>query len=147
MSKLFDYRSALKASIVAADIGWTDDTILLKRQTDLWNDVATAIQPSKNGAVLHIGVASGESTDDDDLNMEVSIPITIICLPEVQEGATPEEDLWEDLIKHLQGLVVGEESWASRYKFKSFTDLEIEADGGTSYLGRQTIFTKHLIIS
>lgn len=146
MSKLFSYRNALKDSIVAADIGWTEDSIIIKRQGDLWNEVATAISAAKHGAVLHIGVASGESTDDEDLNMDVSVPLTIICLPQVEEDATPEEDLWEDLVKHVHGLELPNESYGWRFKFKGFQDLEVEADGGTSYLARQTTFTKALII-
>lgn len=147
MSKLFDYRTALKTAIVDGDIGWTDDTVLLKRQTDLWNDVASAIQSSKNGAVLHIGVASGKRADDDELNMELSLPLTILCLPQVEEGATPEEDLWEDLVKLVEGMGGSYEPRGWRYKFESFTDLEVDADGEAFYLARQTIFTRTLNLS
>lgn len=148
MSKLFDYREALKTSIVAAGIGWTDETVITKRQTDLWNDVATAIAGEKgNGAVLHIGVASGDSADEDALTMELSVPLTILCRPQVEDGATPEEDLWENLVKHVHGLSLPNEPHGWRYRFKGFQDLEVEADGGTSYLARQTIFTRTLNIS
>jgi hypothetical protein len=144
MSKLYDMRQALADSIIAAGIGWTADTVLIKRQTDLWNDVATSIASSKSGAVLHIGVAEGDSQGADDLEMEVSVPLTILCLPQCEEGATPEEDLWEAMVKHVHDLRLGTDHHAYRFKFKSFSDLEIEADGGTGYLGRQTIFTRRL---
>jgi hypothetical protein len=146
MSKLYDIRAALAASIVAADIGWTADSIVIKRQTDLWNDVATAIAGTANGAVLHIGVAEGSSTEEDGLEMEVTVPLTILCLPQVDEDATPEEDLWEALVLHVHDLRLGEAHHSYRLRFKSFTDLEIEADGGTGYLGRQTVFVRKLSI-
>lgn len=154
MSKLFDYRKNLKTAIVDADIGWTAAEVILKRTASLWNDVATAIQASANGAVLHIGVASGERADDDNLLTEITLPITILCLPQVENGADadedtagPEEDLWEDLVTFIDTLVTTNEPSAWQFKFKGFTDLEVEADDGTSYLARQTTFTRTLIIS
>ena len=146
MSKLYDMRADLAASIIAADIGWTADTIILKRQTDLWNDVATSICASAAGAVLHIGVAEGRSSEEDGLELEITVPLTILCLPQVEEGATPEEDLWEALVSHVHDLRLGTDHHAYRFRLKSFTDLEIEADRGTGYLGRQTVFTRKLSI-
>lgn len=144
MSQLYDMRADLAAAIVAAEIGWTADTIILKRQTDLWNDVATAVELSASRAVLHLGVAEGTSTEDEGLEIEMSIPLTILCLPELEEGATPEEDLWEALVTFMHGLQINQEPYSYRFRFKSFQDLEIGADGGTGYLGRQTIFLKKM---
>jgi hypothetical protein len=144
MSQLYDIRAALAASIIQADIGWKESDIILKRQTDLWNDVATALAGSDTGAVLHIGVAEGDSTDDDGLEMNVTVPLTILCPPQLNEGATPEEDLWEALVLHVHDLRLGNDHFAYRFRFKSFTDVEIEADGGTGYLGRQTVFQRKL---
>jgi hypothetical protein len=143
MSKLLDNRVALAQSIIAADIGWTEDTVLVRRQTDLFNDIVTALQTAKHGAILHIGTASAQSTDDDSLEMEVTIPLTIVCFPQVVEGATPEEDLWEDLVRHVSDLRLGNEHALYRLKFRSFDDIDIVIDG-VSYLGRQTIFAKQL---
>lgn len=144
MSQLYDIRVALASSIIQADIGWGENEVLIKRQTDLWNDVASAMASARNGAVLHIGVAEGDSTEDDGLEMNVTVPITILCLPQVIQGALPEEDLWEALVKHVHDLRLGSEPFAYRFRFKSFSDLEIEADGGTGYLGRQTVFQRKL---
>lgn len=146
MSKLYDMREALADSIIAANIGWTADTVLIKRQTDLWNDVATAISASgSSGAVLHIGVAEGDAQGEDDLEMEVTVPLTILILPQcAPDGATPEEDLWEALVKHVHDLRLGSLPHAYRFRFRSFSDVEIEADGGTGYLGRQTVFVRKL---
>jgi hypothetical protein len=144
VSTLYDMREALAASIVAAEIGWAAEDIILRRQTDLWNDVATAISSSRHGAVLHIGIAEGASTEDGELEMEVTVPLTILCLPQVMADATPEEDLWEALVTHIHDLRLGQDPWQYRFKFRSFSDLEIEADGGTGYLGRQTLFARKL---
>lgn len=146
MSKLYDFRQELATAIAAEDLGFTSDNIILKRQTDLWNDIATAINTSDNGVVLHIGVASGKSTEENSLEMEVTVPITIIALPELIEGATPEEDIWEALVTFLHDFRFTLSAYAYRLRFESFEDIEIDADGGTQYLGRQTIFAKHLSI-
>lgn len=144
MSQLYDMRVALASSIIQANIGWSDNEVIIKRQTDLWNDVASAMATSRNGAVIHIGVAEGVGTEDDGLEMAVTVPITILCLPQVIQGATPEEDLWEALVKHVHDLRLGGAPFVYRFKFKGFSDLEIEADGGTGYLGRQTVFERKL---
>lgn len=146
MSKLYDMRTALKNSIVAARIGWNDQTVLIRRQTDFWNDVASAMATSRHGAVLHIGVAEGTSMDSEELEMEVTVPLTILCVPQVIAGGRPEEDLWENLVNHVSGLRMGEDLHAHRMRFKSFSDIEVQADNGTEYLGRQTIFQKLLSI-
>ncbi len=145
MSKLYDMRAALKAAIIAADIGWVDATIIIKRQGSYWNDVATAISSAKHGAVLHIGVAAGEATEEESLEMDLTIPVTIICKPQVLKSARPEEDLWEDLVVFLHGRRLADaDHYAYRLRFKSVTDLDIDAGGGTAYLGRQTIFKRLL---
>jgi hypothetical protein len=143
MSKLYDLRATLKQDIVQEDIGWEEDAIIIKRQTDLWNDIGTAIASAKHGAVLHIGVASGSSTDEHSLEMELTLPITILCVPQLEEDQYPEEDLWEDLVTFLQGKAMeASGSCLTGFRFKSFSDSEIETPGGYKYLARQTIFTK-----
>lgn len=144
MSRLYAFRQEIADAVIAADLGFTGDSIILKRQTDLWNDIATAMQLSADGVVLHIGVASGRSTDDSSLEMEVTVPITIIALPQLIDGARPEEDIWEALVDFLHDFRFTGKSYNYRLRFTSFEDLEIDADGGTQYLGRQTIFTKTL---
>ena len=147
MSKFLDMRTALKASLIAADIGWEEENVIINRQGSLFNDLATALNASKHGVALHIGVASGSSTEDEDLEMDLTIPLTIVCLPEVVDGATPEEDLWEGLVRHVHDLRLGYDLHSDRFRFKGFLDLDIRADDGTSYLGRQTTFAKHLSLS
>lgn len=148
MSKLFDMRRALADAIIAADIGWTEDGIILKRQTDLWNDVASAMATAENDAVLHIGIAEGSAKEGYGLLLDLTVPLTIICAPVTQEGAVPEEDLWEALVKFVHGLKLqADDHCMHAFTLKSFSDSDLEADGGTRYLARQTIFTKTLYIS
>lgn len=144
MTKHATMRQALAASIIAADIGWTEDNVIHKRTGSLWNDIATSTAAAKDGVVLHIGVTSGSSTDDDNLQMELDVPLTIVRSPAVAEEEEPlEEQLWEDLVRHVHRLVLGNEPFAWRFRFKDFQDIEIEADeGGTKYFGRQTLFNK-----
>lgn len=145
MSKLYDIRAALKARIVAANIGWTNETVLILRQGSFWNAVATSLGSAKHGAVLHIGVASGEPADQESLEIELTVPLTIICKPQVNKDAIPEEDLWEALVTFVHDLRISPtEHFLYRMVFAGFTDIDIEANGGTSYLGRQTVFKKRL---
>lgn len=145
MSKLYDLRADLAASIIAANIGFTGDNIILKRQTDLWNDVATVLAVNELGIVLHIGIAEGAASEPDGLELDLTIPLTILCLPQVAADATPEEDVWQALVQHVHDLRLSTaEPYAWRFRFKSFSDIEIQADHGTGYLGRQSVFAKHL---
>jgi len=145
MSKLYDLRADLAASIIAANIGFTAKNIILKRQTDLWNDVATTLAIDDLGIVLHIGIAEGAASEPDSLEVDLTIPLTILCLPQVVEGSDPEEDVWQALVQHVHDLRLSDsEPYSGRFKFKSFSDIEIQADAGTGYLGRQTVFSKHL---
>lgn len=146
MSKLFDFRQELATAIAAQDIGFTADNIILKRQGDIWNDIATAINASKDGVVLHIGIARGNSTEENSLEMDVTLPVTLIALPQLVDGARPEEDLWEALVNFLHDFRFANDAYAYRLRFQSFEDLDIAADDGTEYLGRQTNFIKHLSI-
>ena len=144
MSKLFAFRQELATMIAAANIGFTEDNIIIKRQGDLWNDVATGINASKDGVVLHIGIARGTSTEEDSLEMDVTLPVTLIALPQLVDGARPEEDLWEALVMLMHDYRFENKPFSYRMKFQSFEDLEMQADDGTEYLGRQTEFKTHL---
>jgi hypothetical protein len=147
MSALYDLRDALADAIIAANIGWTSSTVIIKRQSDLWNDIATAIATSSSGAALHIGVAEGSNTGKHSRGLELSIPLTIVCQPSLTAGATPEEDLWEDLIDFVTGLKLpGDLHSYSEFQIVSFSDIEVQTpDGGTPWMGRQTVFKKFFL--
>ena len=145
MSKLYDLRQNLRDSIVGADIGWTENSVIIKRQTSLWNDVATAISTAKHGCVLHIGIAQGKGEEEEGLLDLVSVILTILTTPQVDDEATPEEDLFEDLLNHVNGLYLSEtEHCNNSFKYISWTDQDVEADGGTRYMARQIVFSRRL---
>jgi hypothetical protein len=118
---------------------------VIKRQTDLWNDVALAVNASQDGICLVIGIAEGEATEDAGLEQDVTLPLTLVVPPSLTEGATPEEDVWEALVKHVHGLRLNEhDHYDYRFRFKAWSDVPVEADDGTAYLGRQTVFVRKL---
>jgi hypothetical protein len=158
MSSIYDLRLAIRDALVGEGI-WTAEEIILKRQTEIWNDIAMAISSSKHGAVLVIGVAEGVDGRSDllqsrekHLTQELTIPITTICEIQLTEGATPEEDLWERTTLFLSGWVPpldytrgGHSDYRLRYQ--RFSDDVEMGDGQASWLARQTIFqTKHITI-
>jgi hypothetical protein len=145
VAKLLQVRQFLRTHIAAADIGFSEDSIIIRRQSDLWNEVATAIAASENGAILHIGVADGTNSESAGLELEADIPITILALPQIQPDQFPEELLWEDLIKTVQGLKPSAGlPWLYRFRMTRWTDMDLAADDGTTYLGRMTVFTARL---
>jgi hypothetical protein len=147
MTRHATLRKALADSIIAANIGWTAESVIHRRTTSLFNALATAVATAKNGIVLHIGVTSGTSSDEDDAQLELDVPLTIVCSPEIDEQEEPvEEQLWEDLVKHVSQLAVTNEPPGWQFRLKEFSDIEIQADDGTAYFGRQTIFTKRFNI-
>lgn len=143
MSKGLDKRTALKTAIVAANIGWVADSIIVKRQTDLWNDISTAIACRKTShrCALHIGAPEGKRADEDELEIDLTMTLTIVASPVIVKGETPEEDLWEDLVKFVDNLTLGTNT-PERYRlrYQSHQDVDLDNDG-ISYLGRQTVFT------
>jgi hypothetical protein len=143
VSKGLNKRQALKDAIVAANIGWTADSIVVKRQTDLWNDITSAIACRKTAhrCALHIGAPEGKRADDDELEIDLTMTLTIVASPVAVKGETPEEDLWEDLVKFVDNLTLGTNT-PERYRlrYQSHQDVDLDNDG-ISYLGRQTVFT------
>jgi len=143
VSKGLNKRQALKDAIVAANIGWIADSIVVKRQTDLWNDISTAMacRKSSHRCALHIGAPEGKRIDEDELEMELTMTLTIVASPTAAPGETPEEDLWENLVKFVDNLTLGTNT-PERYRlrYQSHQDVDLDNDG-ISYLGRQTVFT------
>jgi hypothetical protein len=140
VSKLYDLRSALKAHLVDEEL-FAEDSIIIKRQTDIWNDIAVAIASTVNSVAVVIGVAEGSSADDDELVMELTVPVTILCPPSLEEGALPEEDLWEAMVKAVHGFVVHpSEHCQWEFKFRNFSDDVELGDNAAQWLARQTVF-------
>lgn len=149
MSKLYDLRRALADAIIAADMGFTADNTIILRRGDLWNSLATAIGSSAAGLALHIGIAEGAAQGDDNSIIELTIPLTILTLPVIDESAQPEEDVWEALVTFVCGLKL--DPWDHvfhEFRFRSFSDIEIPSpDGGTPMTGRQTVFARTITLT
>jgi len=149
MSALYDLRSGVKDALVAANIGWTAETVIINRQekddNDLWNSIATAVSRAKHRCVLHIGVAKGDPLDDSgDANMTVALPITILAEPNIRPDSMPEEDLWEATVRFMCGLKLQDGDLPYQaFKFGGFQDMSEDTPG---YLSRQTLFTTALYL-
>jgi hypothetical protein len=150
MSKLYDLRRRIRTALVAGG-DWTADEILIKRRTDIWNDIAVATEASKHGQCLVIGVAKGAKSGADrpgtkKVRMEVTIPITLVELPNTDPeqpdtGEPDEDDRWEAMCLLLQGESLERSALHYELDFDSFEDVEDE-----SYVIRQTVFKTRLIL-
>lgn len=150
MSKLYDIRREIKSVLISSGL-WTADEILIKRRTDIWNDVSVATQASKHGQCLVIGVAKGSSVGSQRpgskmLRMEVTIPITLVELPTVDPaqpltGEPDEDDRWEATALLLQGEPLGRSALHYELDFDGFEDVEDD-----DYVIRQTTFKTRLLV-
>jgi hypothetical protein len=105
------------------------------------------MQGARNGAVLVIGVAEGISLDDHNLLMDLTLPVTILCEPQLRDGAAPEEELWEGIVRHIHGLNLSRSQHPEfAFRFERFSDDVELADGGTGWLARQTVFKVRLTL-
>lgn len=149
MSSLYSLRREIR-DVLLAD-GWTADEVVIKRRTDIWNDVAVATGASKHGQCLVIGVAKGNKTGPSrqgtrQIVMDVTIPITLVELPTVdpeqpETGEADEDDRWEAMCLLLQGEALGRSALHYELDFDGFEDVEDEA-----YVIRQTVFKTRLIL-
>jgi hypothetical protein len=150
MSKLFDVRQALKASIAANVAGVVEGQIVTMRRGSLDNAVATAMAASESGLVVQIGIASGRAVGEHGSDLEIEVPVTILVPPqadEVEGEECEEEAVWEALVLHVDGLqLAAHHPYAYRFRMTRFVDVEVELDGGTAYLARVTTFTYKLTL-
>lgn len=152
MSGLYSLRRAVR-EVLRAEGLWTDDEVIIKRRTNIWNDVAVATAASDRGECVVIGVATGERTSPPrtgrkNLTMVVTIPVTLIQLPEVDPAqnlhdnlAEDEDSRWERMVMALEGESLGRSALHYELDFDSFQDVEDE-----QYVIRQTVFKTRLIL-
>jgi hypothetical protein len=150
MSKLYSLRRQIR-EVLTGSGDWTEGEVLIKRRTDIWNDIAVATGASKHGQCLVIGVAKGRNTARDRGNskrvhMEVTVPITLVELPTVspdqpESGEADEDDRWEAMCLLLQGEALGRSALHYELEFDGFEDVEDE-----SYVIRQTVFKTRLLL-
>jgi len=140
MSGLFFLRDQIRTLLVGTGI-WTADQIILKRRTDIWNAVACSMAANASGQCLVIGVPKGvPSKGQQDrsrmLLSTLSIAVTLIELPRVDEAEDTEEDsLWEQTVALLLGASLGRTDAIFQLVFESFDDVEDK-----DYVIRQTVF-------
>lgn len=151
-SKLHRLRAAIKATLVDAGI-WDESAVLIDRQSDFWNDVATAMSAATHNAVLSIGTARGDGSEEDGLENEITVPITILATNTLSPDRMPEELLWERTIQHLHNRVLdydgGVDHWNYRLRYQGFTDAPelVEANLDVVQLARQTVFRVKLSLA
>ena len=102
--QLYRLREAIKAGLIDAGI-WAEGEILIDHQSDFWNDVAKAMAGARNRAVLVIGVAEGTATEEDGLEIDLTIAVTILAKAVLAPKMIPEEVLWEKTVKAMHGAV------------------------------------------
>lgn len=151
-SKLHRLRAAIKATLVDAGI-WDESAVLIDRQSDFWNDVATAMSAATHNAVLVIGIARGDGSEEEGLENELTVPITILATNTLSPGQMPEELLWERTVQHLHNRQLDYDGavdhWAYRMRYQSFSDAPelVEANLDLVQLARQSVFRIRLSLA
>ena len=151
MSALYSLRRSVRTLLLEGAL-WTADEVIIKRRTDIWNDVAVATAASKAGQCLVIGVAKGNPSSAQKRGsklviMDVTIPITMIELPTVDPAlpadgaATDEDSRWEAMVLRLQGDSLDRSALHYELEFDGFEDVVDE-----DYVIRQTTFKTRLIL-
>ena len=149
MSRLYSLRREIRDVLIGG--GWEADEVLIKRRTNIWNDIAVATGASKRGQCLVIGVAKGTKLGPSrpgtrQIVMEITVPITLMELPTVdpeqpETGDADEDDRWEAMCQLLQGESLGRSALHYELDFDGFEDVEDD-----EYVIRQTVFKTRLIL-
>ena len=152
MSKLYDIRQAVKSLLLQGGL-WEDGEVLIKRRTQIWNDVAVATGASNHGQCLVVGVAKGNSSNKQNarskrLLMDITIPVTLIELPTVSDeepsdyATTDEDTRWEETVMRLLGDPLGRSAEHYELTFDGFEEVDDE-----DYVIRQTTFKTTLLLT
>jgi hypothetical protein len=151
MSNLYKLRRDIR-DLLVEDCLWDREEILIKRRTDIWNDVAVACAASARGQCLVVGVAKGRRVGTSGrrgvktIRLEVTIPLTLMELPntapeQAEEGEPDEDDRWEATMTRLDGDPLGRSPLHFQLDLEDFEDVEDE-----EYVIRQTIFKTTLLL-
>lgn len=150
-SNLLNLRNAAKAVLTTGDSPlWDADSVIVNRRLKIWNEVATSIQSSKHGAVLVIGIAKGDPDPkrppkSANVQMDLTIPVTLIELPDVDPDGAEEDELWEQTVVLLNANPLGriqKPKSAHDLEFAGFDEVEHD-----QYVIRQTLFKTRLILN
>ena len=146
MSTLYQLRSAIRDLLLEGGL-WQADEVLIKRRSDLWNNVAVATGNSEFGQCIVVGVAKGtparnQSARSQQLLMEITIPITLIELPNVDpDENSAEDDRWEATVMRLMGSPLGRSETHYELAFDGFEEVSDE-----QYVIRQTTFKTNALL-
>lgn len=146
MIGLYQLRKEIE-TLLLQDGLWSADEVIIKRRTDIWNDIAVAAAASDAGQCIVVGVAKGVPSKGQiagslQLKMEVTIPITLIELPDTDPEENPAEDeRWEATVMRLLGSPLGRSETHYHLDFESFDDVDDQ-----DYVIRQTVFKTDLLL-
>ena len=146
MSGLYSLRDEIR-QLLLRDGLWAGGEVLIKRRTDIWNDVAVAAAASAAGQCVVVGTAKGtpqksQSKESKRILMEVTIPVTLIELPRTGPEEDPTEDQrWEATVLRLQGSPLGRPDMIYNLLFDGFEEVEDK-----EYVIRQTTFKTDLLL-
>ncbi len=126
---------------------WEESAVITERQTDIWREVAVAVSAATHGCVCVIEDKEGDGSEEDGLEMDLTIAVTILGPVNLTPGAEPEELLWEKTVRRLhnarpicEGVT---DDWSRRLRFqgwKSAPDMIPDSALEAVQLARQTVF-------
>lgn len=146
MSGLYQIRTAIRDLLIQDGL-WDSSEVIVKRRSNIWNDVAVATNNSASGQCLVVGVAKGsadkgQKSHSQQLLMEITVPLTLVELPSVSPDEDPSEDeRWEATVMRLLGSPLGRSPIHYELVFDGFADVEDE-----DYVIRQTTFKTTLLL-
>lgn len=144
-AKISRLKAAIKAHLVDSGV-WEEAAVIIDRQGDITRSAAVAMGAASHGSIVILGVAEGDATEAEGLETELLIPVTILAKAIIQEGQTPEEELWEATVEELHNFKPVYEGdtghWTRRLRYGGFSDAPELARPFQEFaqLARQTIF-------
>ena len=118
MSKIYDFRDALKSHIVDANIGLDETDVIIERQADIMTNINTVVaKVDGNGVALTIGAARGRHVNPKSvrsLSFDVTFKIQLWVLPIYDQSKKAEEDIFEPLVRLLHGAQIGDSPHCSQ---------------------------------
>ena len=104
-SQAYDFRDALKDSIVGAAIGLSAEQIVLDRETDIFSEIDTVVA-QEGGLCLTIAVMEGDhpNPESEQLFFNMTFLLTLWMALEFRTDTLPEETIHQGLMKHVHHL-------------------------------------------
>ncbi len=144
-AKILLLKAAIKERLVTSGV-WEESAIIIDRQGDYSRMAAVAMGAAANGSIVIIGVAAGDATEEEGLESDLTIPLTILARAVITPDQKPEEELWEATVQALHNFTPVYEGdsghWTRRVRYQGWTDAPELTRGiqEIAQLARQTIF-------